>query len=131
MKENETFIPHTIKASNNIYLPKDLYISLHNKNAYNIHSGRLVEYSGTDSETEEAREQSPPAPSTPASPSPSPEQRRRNQQGETILNNFGSCSILYLLGESLGREESVRQSALQRIMHDAGAFRVRDTILTE
>ena len=49
-----------------------------NKDAYNIHSGRLVEYSGTNSETEEAREQSPPAPSTPASPSPS-----RNRGGGT------------------------------------------------
>ena len=29
------------------------------------------------------------------------------------------------------REESIRQSALQRIIHDAGAFRVRDPILTK
>ena len=35
---------------------------------------------------------------------------------------------MYLLGESLRREESERQAALQRIIHDAGAFRVRDTI---
>merc|ERR1711954_215562 len=65
------------------------------------------------------------------SPPPSPAQRRRNEQGEAILNSFSSRGILYLLGESLRREDSIRQSALQRIMRDAGAFRVRDSIITK
>merc|ERR1712081_157066 len=100
------------------------------------HSGRLVEYSSdsnSDSENgndqEGAIESPQPAPSTPASPSPSPTQRRRNQQGEAVLNTFGSRGILYLLGESLRREQSIRESAMQRILRDAGVFRVRDTII--
>ena len=76
------------------------------KDTHDNHSGRLVEYSGSDSDSDDGvRELSPRTPSTPVLPSPSPEQRRRNQQGEAILNNFGSRSILYLLGESLRREE--------------------------
>ena len=45
------------------------------------------------------------------------------------MNTFGSRGILYLLGESLRREETVRQSAMQRIIRDAGVFRVRDSII--
>merc|ERR1711954_253565 len=103
------------------------------------HSGRLVEYStdtDSDASTQErvgarAGDVSPHlTPGTPASPSPSPEQSRRNAQGEAVLGASGSRAILYLLGEALRREESIRQSALQRIIHDAGAFRVSDPILT-
>merc|ERR1711954_240968 len=103
------------------------------------HSGRLVEYStdtDSDASTQErvgarAGDVSPhPAPSTPASPSPSPEQTRRNAQGEAVLGTFGSRAILYLLGEAMRREDSIRQSALQRVIRDAGAFWVSDSIPT-
>merc|ERR1711954_99523 len=103
------------------------------------HSGRLVEYS-TDSDSDASVQERAGAragdvsphltPGTPASPSPSPEQTRRNAQGEAVLGAFGSRAILYLLGEALRREDSIRQSALQRIIHDAGAFRVSNPILT-
>ena len=69
-------------------------------------------------------------PGAPASPSPSPEQSRRNAQGEAVLGTFGSRAILYLLGEAMRREDSIRQSALQRVIRDSGAFRVSDSILT-
>ena len=46
-------------------------------------------------------------------------------QAEQILANFGSASLLALLGESLRREQTDRNMALQRALHDAGAFRVR------
>ena len=106
------------------------------EDTHDNYSGRLVQYSSDSSaddssEGEGAGEQSPrAAPSTPASPSLSPEQSRRNAQGEAVLNTFGSRGILYLLGEALRREDSIRQSALQRVMHDAGAFRVSDSTLT-
>ena len=65
------------------------------KDIYDNHSGRLVEYSSdSDSDNasaeEGARELSPRPISTPASPSPSPTQRRRNAQGEAVLNSFSS-----------------------------------------
>ena len=50
-------------------------------------------------------------------------------QAEHVLANFGSNSLLALLGESLRREQSDRNMALQRAIHDAGAFRVRTTTL--
>ena len=46
-------------------------------------------------------------------------------QAEQVLANFGSASLLALLGESLRREQTDRNMALQRALHDAGAFRVR------
>ena len=45
-------------------------------------------------------------------------------QAEQVLANFGSASLLALLGESLRREQADRNMALQRALHDAGAFRV-------
>ena len=45
-----------------------------------------------------------------------------------MLANFRSRTILALLGESLRREESERNAALQRALHDAGAFKVQNTI---
>ena len=92
------------------------------KDANDNHSGRLVVYSSDSSDNdddadratpERPREPSPTYLGTPASPSPSPTQRRRNEQGEAVLSTFSSRGILYLLGESLRRESSIRQSALQ------------------
>ena len=78
------------------------------KETYDNYSGRLVDYPSDSDEADDddtaggegARELSPRAPSTPASPSLSPEQSRRNAQGEAVLNTFGSRGILYLLGEA-------------------------------
>ena len=111
-----------------------------NDSGYNVkeihenYSGRLVEYpsdsndSDSDASTQERADPEPvsphPTPGTPASPSPSPTQRRRNEQGEAVLSTFSSRGILYLLQESLRRENSIRQSALQRIIRDAGVFQV-------
>ena len=145
VKGNELIISHPAKASNSMnHHQKDLYISLNTHDIYNIHSG-LVLYSGSESESEEESVQeilrSPsvqevsreslldqptqaPSPSVSHSPTPSPTQRRRNQQAEYVLANFGSRSLLALLTESLRREESERSMALQRLIHDAGALRV-------
>ena len=50
-------------------------------------------------------------------------------QAEHVLANFGSNSLLALLGESLRREQSDRNMSLQRAIHDARAFPVRTTTL--
>ena len=112
VRENETIITPSTKASNNTNPHKDLYITLNNHDIYNIHSGRLVQYSGSESDSEEERDRESileypnQAPSPSASPSPSPHQRRRNQQGEHVLANFVSRTLLALLGEALRREDS-------------------------
>ena len=78
------------------------------KDTHDNYSGRLVDYpsdsDGTASTEEGPRDLSPRPSSPPTSPSPSPTQRRRNEQGEAVLNSFSSRGILYLLGESLRRE---------------------------
>ena len=50
-------------------------------------------------------------------------------QAEHVLANFGSNSLLALLGESLRREQSDRSMALQRAKNNARAFWVRTTTL--
>ena len=49
VRENETIITPSTKASNNTNPHKDLYMALNNHDIYNIHSGRLVQYSGSES----------------------------------------------------------------------------------
>ena len=134
MSRNETIIPQLTKALNNQNKNENIYISLNNLEIYNIDSGRLVDYSGSEPESEGEQDRAgvsptrhPSSPPSSGSPSPSPEQRRRNRQAEQVLANFGSASLLALLGESLRREQSDRNMVLQRALHDAGAFRVRVT----
>ena len=124
VKENEPIILHFTKAILDKYTPRDIYMPINNHDTYNTHSGRLVEYSGTESEGEgdsrpTATRPASPRPSPSASPSPSPTQRRRNFQGEHVLANFGSRTILALLGEALRREDATRNIAFQRVLHDA------------
>ena len=116
---NETFTP---PDNQNVNVCR----SFSNHNICNNDSGRLVNYSGSEPESEEEQDRnkesprhpaSPPSPSTPPSPSPSLQQRRRNMQAEHVLANFGSNSLLALLGESLRREQSDRNMALSGKNH--------------
>ena len=60
-----------------------------------------------------------------SSPQYSPDQQRRNRQGEWVLDHFTGRQLLNLAAERFHREDCKTQAALQRVIMDAGVFKVQ------
>ena len=63
-----------------------------------------------------------------SSPQHSPDQQRRNRQGEWVLDHFTGRQLLNLAAERFHREDCERQAALQRVIMDTGVLRYRKTL---